>query len=158
MYVHARYMYPWRCVLQYQMMPLGMDNILLPSDDERRAIFESSRQRSKGEDGRRKWRRGEMEFEALMRQLDNAVGGAVRQLGINTNACTCLYLHVHVHCCCRLLTSSVTCALRGAQGYRTGHVYHEPLLKKDRRGDRLNSDVEIPPSVSSYHGHGDDGV
>ena len=68
------------CVLQYQMMPLGMDNILLPSDDERRAIFESSRQRSKGEDGRRKWRRGEMEFEALMRQLDNAVGGASPQL------------------------------------------------------------------------------
>ena len=55
------------------MMPLGVENIMLPSEEQQKAIFEASKQRVKGEDGRRKWRRGEMEFEALMRQLDNAV-------------------------------------------------------------------------------------
>ena len=55
------------------MMPLGVDNIMLPSEEEQQRMFEASRQAQRGGDGRRKWRRGEMEFEALMRQLDNAV-------------------------------------------------------------------------------------
>ena len=55
------------------MMPLGVDNIMLPTEEEQQRMFEASRQVQRGGDGRRKWRRGEMEFEALMRQLDNAV-------------------------------------------------------------------------------------
>ena len=55
------------------MMPLGVDNIVLPSEEEQQRMFDASRQPQRSSDGRRKWRRGEMEFEALMRQLDNAV-------------------------------------------------------------------------------------
>ena len=54
-------------------MPLGVDNIVLPSEEEQQRMFDASRQPQRSSDGRRKWRRGEMEFEALMRQLDNAV-------------------------------------------------------------------------------------
>ena len=42
------------------------------------------------------------------------------------------------------------------QGFRTGHVYREPLYKKDVRKDRLNSEVEIPPASSSFSDMFDD--
>jgi adducin len=37
-----------------------------------------------------------------------------------------------------------------SQGFRTGHIYHEPNLKKERRMERANSEVEIPPTTSSF--------
>ncbi len=38
-----------------------------------------------------------------------------------------------------------------SQGYRTGYIYHEPVLKQDRRRmDRANSEVEIPPTATSF--------
>ena len=37
------------------------------------------------------------------------------------------------------------------QGYRTGYIYHEPVLRQDRRRmDRANSEVEIPPTATSF--------
>ena len=59
------------------MIPLGLDNIQLISDDVRRQTFEQANQGGGGVDSegesRRRFKVGEMEFEALMRQLDNTV-------------------------------------------------------------------------------------
>ena len=58
-------------------MPLGVDNINLPSEELQRKMYEMSIGSGGGGDapaeGKKKWRRGEMEFEALMRHLDNCV-------------------------------------------------------------------------------------
>ena len=35
------------------------------------------------------------------------------------------------------------------QGFRTGYVYREPIIRQTRK-DRANSDVEVPPSSSSF--------
>ena len=56
-----------------QLMPLGLDNVLLPSEEAQERMREAAQRKPTAEAGRRKWRRGEMEFEALMRHLDNAV-------------------------------------------------------------------------------------
>ena len=60
-------------LLQMQLMPLGLDNVLLPSEEAQERMREAAQRKPTAEAGRRKWRRGEMEFEALMRHLDNAV-------------------------------------------------------------------------------------
>ena len=56
-------------------VPLGLDNIVLPSDATRRKTFEAANQTSQagGDGSKHKWRVGELEFEALMRRLENAV-------------------------------------------------------------------------------------
>ena len=54
-------------------MPVGLENIFLPSDDTKKRAYELAAMPPAKEEGKRKWRRGEMEFEALMRHLDNAV-------------------------------------------------------------------------------------
>jgi len=56
-------------------VPLGLDNIALPSDATRRKTYEAANQSSQaaGDSARHKWRVGELEFEALMRRLENAV-------------------------------------------------------------------------------------
>ncbi|KAK2190284.1 hypothetical protein NP493_79g03033 [Ridgeia piscesae] len=101
------------CEAQVLTVPVGLDNIVQPSDDTKKVAFELAALPPPSEEGKRKWRRGEMEFEALMRHLDNA-------------------------------------------GFRTGHIYREPLYKKDQRRDRINSEVEIPPASSSFSDMFDD--
>ncbi|KAI0212225.1 Protein hu-li tai shao [Lamellibrachia satsuma] len=101
------------CEAQVLTVPVGLDNIVQPSDDTKKRAYELAAQPPPSEEGKRKWRRGEMQFEALMRHLDNA-------------------------------------------GFRTGHIYREPLYKKDQRRDRINSEVEIPPASSSFSDMFDD--
>ena len=57
------------------MMPIGLDNITLISEETRRKVYEQDRSAVSTDDpeGKRKHKYGELEFEALMRQLDNAV-------------------------------------------------------------------------------------
>ncbi|CAG0914649.1 unnamed protein product [Notodromas monacha] len=99
---------------QMKLMPAGVDNLVLISDEARKKAYEVARQSGAGgvnsKDGeqtseRKKWRVGEMEFEALMRSLDNA-------------------------------------------GYRSGYMYKNPLVRTEPA--RLRSDVEVPPSSTSY--------
>ncbi|CAL8078267.1 unnamed protein product [Orchesella dallaii] len=108
------------CESQMKIMPLGLDNVIMMSDEARKRAFETARHGGGGvnsqEEGvvntevkpegrrERKWRYGEQEFEALMRALDNA-------------------------------------------GYRTGYMYRQPLIKNDV--PRPKYDVELPPAVSS---------
>ncbi len=61
---------------QIKALPIGLDNIHVPSEEEQKRIYETAMVGGGGDaqgEGKRKWRRGEMEFEALMRFLDNAV-------------------------------------------------------------------------------------
>ncbi|XP_067657469.1 gamma-adducin-like isoform X4 [Haliotis asinina] len=95
------------CDTQMRAAPAGLDNLVLVDDETRKETFKVASQGGGGVDvtGRR-WKTGELEFEALMRQLDNA-------------------------------------------GFRTGHVYKMPILKQEKK-ERSNSDVEVPPSSSSF--------
>lgn len=74
-----------------KIMPIGLDNVILMSDESRKRAYVTARSggtggvNSKEVDSvvvdakpsesrkERKWRFGEQEFEALMRTLDNAV-------------------------------------------------------------------------------------
>lgn len=68
------------------MMPYGLDNLVLIEESTRRKVFERAQlggggvdskseggPSGDGEKKKRKWGVGELEFEAQMRQLDNAV-------------------------------------------------------------------------------------
>lgn len=95
------------CEAQIKAMPAGLDNIILPSQEARDQAFKIGNQGGGGvQTSGRKWKTGELEFESLMRTLDNS-------------------------------------------GYRTGHVYKMPLVRQEKK-DRTNSEVEIPPSSSSF--------
>lgn len=55
-------------------MPAGLDNIVLVDEEVRRKTYAVGSQGGGGVDtSGKKWKTGELEFEALMRQLDNAV-------------------------------------------------------------------------------------
>ena len=62
------------CDNQIKMMPFGMDNLVLIEDDTRRKTYEIGQRGGGGVNtAKREWGVGELEFEALMRKLDNAV-------------------------------------------------------------------------------------
>nr|XP_027213523.1 protein hu-li tai shao-like isoform X2 [Penaeus vannamei]XP_027213529.1 protein hu-li tai shao-like isoform X2 [Penaeus vannamei] len=72
------------CETQMRMAPLGLDNLVVVTDEARQAAYEVARRGGGGVDSKqeggpaaqgqkeRKWKVGELEFEALMRSLDNA--------------------------------------------------------------------------------------
>lgn len=55
---------------QLQSIAGGLDNLALPSDEEKRKVYNAAHQLAVGADGK-KWRLGEQDFEALMKHLDN---------------------------------------------------------------------------------------
>lgn len=60
--------------LQIKALPAGLDNIVLVDEEVRRKTYAVGSQGGGGVDtSGKKWKTGELEFEALMRQLDNAV-------------------------------------------------------------------------------------
>ncbi|XP_035824176.1 nervous system adducin isoform X6 [Aplysia californica] len=61
------------CEAQVSAMPAGLDNIILPGQEARDQAFRVANQGGGGvESTGRKWKIGELEFEALMRTLDNS--------------------------------------------------------------------------------------
>ena len=55
-------------------MPYGIDNLILIDEDTRRRVYETGQIGGGGVNTAKKpWAVGELEFEALMRMLDNAV-------------------------------------------------------------------------------------
>ncbi|KAA0189791.1 hypothetical protein HAZT_HAZT006994 [Hyalella azteca] len=72
------------CENQMKLVPVGLDNLILVSDDVRQLAYDTARVGFGGVDSKseggaagqgpktRKFKTGEMEFEALMRSLDNA--------------------------------------------------------------------------------------
>ena len=74
------------CDTQVKMIPHGLDNLITIDDDTRRKVFERAQRGAGGVDSsseggpdgsgdkkKKKWAVGDMDFEALMRMLDNAV-------------------------------------------------------------------------------------
>merc|ERR1719187_1265601 len=58
---------------QIKMMPMGLDNLVLIDDDVRRKTYEIGQKGGGGVNtAKKEWGVGELEFEALMRMLDNA--------------------------------------------------------------------------------------
>jgi len=52
----------------------GFDKVHLPSDEMCHNVYDNNRRPPVGATGtKRRWRRGELEFEAMMRQLDSVV-------------------------------------------------------------------------------------
>ncbi|XP_064630242.1 alpha-adducin-like isoform X3 [Lineus longissimus] len=75
------------CETQMRLLPIGLDNIVQVDDATKQKVQETVKTGGGGVDmksqGGRKWKIGEMEFEALMRLLDNAgyrTGFQYRQL------------------------------------------------------------------------------
>ncbi|BFY97952.1 hypothetical protein BsWGS_00994 [Bradybaena similaris] len=61
------------CEAQVKAMPVGLDNIVIPSAAAREQTHRVANQGGGGVDSTgRKWKLGELEFEALMRTLDNS--------------------------------------------------------------------------------------
>lgn len=62
------------CDTQIKLMPFGMDNLVLIDDETRRKTYEIGQRGGGGVDtgSKKEWGVGELEFEALMRMLDNS--------------------------------------------------------------------------------------
>jgi len=61
------------CDTQLKMMPFGLDNLVLIDDEVRRKTFEIGQRGGGGVNtAKKEWGIGELEFEALMRMLDNS--------------------------------------------------------------------------------------
>jgi len=61
-------------LFQMSLLNVGAENILLPSAELHHNISENNINQSSCITGsRRQWQRGQLEFEAMMRQLDSAV-------------------------------------------------------------------------------------
>ncbi|XP_078668377.1 alpha-adducin-like isoform X1 [Branchiostoma floridae x Branchiostoma belcheri] len=111
------------CEIQLKAMPAGLDNLIVL---DRSALREEPKEEQKGggdtahykatEEKHYKWKKGELEFEALMRQMDNS-------------------------------------------GYKTGYIYHQPVVRHLPGTGKSNDEVAIPPSASGFTetaGHDDD--
>lgn len=59
--------------VQLLALPVGVENIAIPSEEARARMRQALTASPSSDDGRRQWKRGELEYEALMRQLDSAV-------------------------------------------------------------------------------------
>ena len=65
-------------------MPAGLDNLILIGEEIKKRTFQLGSQGGGGVDtGGRKWKSGELEFEAIMRQLDNVVSSGVPMIDYN---------------------------------------------------------------------------
>lgn len=72
-------------MFQLKVLPLGRDNLVLLSDETRKSMYDASRKIPENlappvsnvpcaaAHAEKRWRIGGLEFEALMRMLDNAV-------------------------------------------------------------------------------------
>ena len=84
-FIHA-YHLVLACDAQIKMIPLGVDNLVEIDEDTRRKVYATAQKGGGGVDSKseggpdgagdkkkKNWGVGELEFEALMRNLDNAV-------------------------------------------------------------------------------------
>lgn len=66
--------FPYQCVyFQMMMIKVGLENLVIPSDDVIANGPSLINSESVNVQNEKKWRAGELEFEAEMRTLDNAV-------------------------------------------------------------------------------------
>lgn len=153
--IHYWYVYLFQSLhdtffFQMKLMPLGVENLVLVSDETRKHVYEAARrppdstpkQLQDATDGpatttkkEKQWRVGGVEFEALMRMLDNAVSTITKLSLLVGHNLSFLYITLSRDGCCLF------------QGFRTGYIYRHPLVKGEP--PRPRNDVEVPPAVSS---------
>jgi len=68
------------CHVQISLVPFGLHNVHLPSAESQQEAYKMARQLPAGVVSLRQWCYGELEFDAMMRQLDNAVSVSVSLL------------------------------------------------------------------------------
>jgi len=56
-----------------RLLPVGIDNLSLPSEEIQKKVHSTGSAQRVNHGADKKWRFGELEFEAEMRVLDNAV-------------------------------------------------------------------------------------
>ncbi|XP_067003897.1 protein hu-li tai shao isoform X2 [Anabrus simplex] len=108
------------CETQIKLMPMGVENLILVSDENRKQLYEAARRAPdsapkqessdlppSGIKKEKPWRIGGIEFEALMRMLDNA-------------------------------------------GFRTGYIYRHPLVKGELPRPRNDVEVPPAVSSLGY--------
>lgn len=65
------------CETQIKLMPIGVENLVLVSDETRKQVYDAAHRTpdagATGDKKPKQFRVGELEFEALIRMLDNAV-------------------------------------------------------------------------------------
>ena len=61
------------CDVQVSLVPFGLDNVHLPSAESQQEAYKMARHLPVGVVSVKQWCYGELEFDGLMRQLDNAV-------------------------------------------------------------------------------------
>lgn len=110
----------------------GVDNLWIPSPDVQKRMLEA--RRVEAEEGDqvegKKWKVGELEFEALMRCLDNAVRNLFVSCYVSKPQ-NLIYLWFEI-----------------IKGYRTGYMYRQPIMRSiDRNAVK---EVEIPPAATSH--------
>jgi len=74
-------------------VPFGLHNVHLPSAESQQEAYKMARQLPAGVVSARQWCYGELEFDALMRQLDNAVSPARCLIQASVVHCVLLFFY-----------------------------------------------------------------
>lgn len=108
----------------------SVDNlIMLDPEKYKSLVYDVAMDSSFAMCSQQKWKPGELEFESLMRMLDNLVSPQTH------------------HCSDEKRKNVSATPYFLLQGYRTGHTYRQPIV---REKPRHKSEVEIPATVTAF--------
>jgi len=117
------------CEVQVRAVPLGIDQLYLPSNEQQKRIADVLQGNINEATGDRKWKIGEIEFESLMRILDNAgfrTGYVYRQPLIRTLDKSTTFKDIEVPPAASSATSFVEPNSPNRQGQRTAEWRNSP--------------------------------
>ncbi|XP_036231588.2 protein hu-li tai shao isoform X3 [Bactrocera oleae] len=127
------------CETQLQLLPVGVDNLVLIPEESRKAIYAEARRPP--EDLEKKFAAAVATVEANAAEAAAAIseaGGAAVTVKSTTGAPKWRVGGAEFEALMRMLDNA---------GYRTGYIYRHPLIKSDP--PKPKNDVELPPAVSS---------
>ncbi|KAK1802079.1 hypothetical protein P4O66_004421 [Electrophorus voltai] len=112
----------------------GLENLIVLDLEEYKSRTHGVAMKGVNMDSQQKWKPGELEFESLMRMLDNLVC---------TRAATLRWRNWWSG----RVKANLSRLSPWRQGYRTGYTYRHPLV---RDKPRHKSEVEIPATVTAF--------
>ncbi|XP_011206890.2 uncharacterized protein LOC105228676 isoform X1 [Bactrocera dorsalis] len=127
------------CETQLQLLPVGVDNLVLIPEESRKAIYAEARRPP--EDLEKKFAAAVATVEANAAEVAAATteaGGVAVAAKSTTGAPKWRVGGAEFEALMRMLDNA---------GYRTGYIYRHPLIKSDP--PKPKNDVELPPAVSS---------
>ncbi|XP_050325086.1 protein hu-li tai shao isoform X1 [Bactrocera neohumeralis] len=127
------------CETQLQLLPVGVDNLVLIPEESRKAIYAEARRPP--EDLEKKFAAAVATVEANAAEAAAATteaGGVAVAAKSTTGAPKWRVGGAEFEALMRMLDNA---------GYRTGYIYRHPLIKSDP--PKPKNDVELPPAVSS---------